>query len=94
MNVILTRELQPALDLERAGMMWPRPATWGLIRRSEEAGGPAAFVTCSSCEKSASLSGHKIDADGKVTPSLACPEPGCDWHVFVTLEGWAEAIAA
>lgn len=40
----------------------------------------------------ASISDHEIDANGKVTPSIVCPDE-CGWHVQATLEGWAEAIA-
>ncbi len=36
----------------------------------------------------ASLSSHEIAADGTVTPSVVCPEDGCDFHEFVQLEGW------
>lgn len=32
---------------------------------------------------------HAIDARGMVTPSIACPIPGCGWHVFARLDGWA-----
>lgn len=31
---------------------------------------------------------HQIADDGSVTPSLGCPEEGCDWHVFGKLVGW------
>lgn len=31
---------------------------------------------------------HQIADDGSITPSLGCPEEGCDWHVFGRLEGW------
>ena len=33
-----------------------------------------------------SVTGHKIDAQGKVTPSIGCSD--CGWHVFATLEDW------
>ncbi len=32
--------------------------------------------------------GHTIADDGTVTPSTVCPEPGCDFHEHVILEGW------
>ena len=31
---------------------------------------------------------HEIASDGTVTPAMACPEDGCDFHEFVKLEGW------
>lgn len=32
--------------------------------------------------------GHEIDAQGVVSPSVVCPHDGCDFHEFVQLEGW------
>jgi hypothetical protein len=37
----------------------------------------------------ASLADHAIGFGGYVTPSLVCPEPGCSWHEWVHLDGWA-----
>lgn len=34
------------------------------------------------------LSDHEIAPDGTVSPSVVCPEPGCDFHEFIKLEGW------
>ena len=73
--------------------VWPRPGEWAIVRRTDRADGPTAFVTCPHCGDSASLSGHSIDASGRVTPSLVCPTDGCSWHVHVTLVGWAAALA-
>ena len=36
----------------------------------------------------ASLALHEIALDGTVTPSLDCPEDGCNWHHHVVLESW------
>ncbi len=35
-----------------------------------------------------SLSGHDIAQDGTVSPSVVCPEDGCDFHEFIKLKGW------
>lgn len=32
--------------------------------------------------------GHEIDDTGDVNPSAQCPREDCDWHTWVTLEGW------
>ena len=31
---------------------------------------------------------HSIAADGTVSPSVVCTYDGCDFHEFITLEGW------
>ena len=31
---------------------------------------------------------HIVDAAGVVTPSLRCPDDGCDWHETVRLLDW------
>jgi hypothetical protein len=42
-----------------------------------------------SCDKGhAAYLAHEIAADGKLTPSLICPEKGCGWHVWAKLVGW------
>jgi hypothetical protein len=48
-----------------------------------------AIVSCPRCGFSCSLRSHDVDAAGVVTPSLVCPNDGCDFHDHVTLEGWA-----
>ena len=58
MNVELPRDA-------RLTHVWPRPGEWAIVRRSDRADGPTAFVTCPHCGESASLSGHSIDASGK-----------------------------
>jgi DNA-directed RNA polymerase subunit RPC12/RpoP len=51
-------------------------------------GGKTAGITCPRCPTFGSFAGtHEVAADGKVTPSVVCPN--CDFHEFVTLEGWA-----
>ncbi len=47
-----------------------------------------ALVCCPGCGKIASLSGHSIDPDGKVYPSLVCPFDKCSFHEFVKLADW------
>lgn len=79
--------------LPRESKFWPSPGSWTFIRSTAYLKEPTARVSCAKCGEMATLWEHSIDAQGKVTPSVVCPEKSCDWHVDVTLEGWAEAIA-
>lgn len=59
------------------------PGTWVPLGENN------AMVTCrDNREHVATLSGHEIDEDGVVTPSLVCPYDGCKFHEWVKLEGW------
>lgn len=35
------------------------------------------------------LDDHTIKDDGEVNPSVVCPKDGCDFHEWITLEGWS-----
>jgi len=49
---------------------------------------PTIFIRCSEGHL-ARLIAHRIEEDGKVTPSIGCSEePAEHWHVFATLEDW------
>ena len=82
------------MRLPRESKHWPSPGSWTFVRSSAEhrPAGPTARVSCAKYGAMASLADHSIDAEGKVTPSLVCPDE-CGWHVDVVLDGWAEAIA-
>lgn len=60
---------------DRGGKWWP----WG----------GHTMIECPDCGNVATLDDHKIAGNGKVEPSVVCPEEGCGFHEFVTLEGWA-----
>ena len=77
----------------------------GRYRRGRTAEGKLSVsISCPRCGGVASLSGHAIDAQGDVTPSVVCPHDieqvelrplgevtvKCDFHEFVRLEGWTE----
>jgi hypothetical protein len=63
---------------------FPAPGTW---RPGSSDGKRTAFFRCPKCPTYGALAGtHEIDAAGKVTPSMVCP--GCDFHEWITLEGW------
>ena len=64
----------------------------GRWHASKPAGKPtSALMSCPECGKVCSLSGHTINPDGTVEPSLMCPYDGCGYHDFVKLEGWRSA---
>ena len=50
-------------------------------------GKETARVRCPKCQEWATLD-HEIDAVGRVTPSLVCPNESCDFHENVVLAGW------
>jgi hypothetical protein len=50
--------------------------------------GKTAVLACPGCGRTASLLDHHIADDGKVSPSVDCPNQHCDFHKFVILEGW------
>lgn len=50
-------------------------------------GGVTALMTCSNGHIS-SLTNHEIDIVGKVQPSVVCAYDDCEFHEYVTLEGW------
>jgi hypothetical protein len=63
---------------------WQAPGTW---RPGTSDGEPTAFFHCPMCLTVGSLHGtHEIAADGKVTPSVVCPN--CEFHEWISLVGW------
>lgn len=59
------------------------PGTW--IRVNAD----IVSLKCGGCGRPTHLGTlHKVDTNGKVTPSIVCPYSGCDWHVWGTMEGW------
>lgn len=71
------------------------PLTWALIKGSATGEPDTAFVTCpeghiARLEIEKDGKGHTIANAGQVTPSLVCPNNGCDFHVWARLEGWAD----
>lgn len=62
------------------------PLTWKGLRTPE---GRSASLTCKNGHTIA-LTNHDIGPYGVVTPSVVCPEAGCDFHENVVLEGWIE----
>ncbi len=61
---------------------WWKPVTDGDKR--------SATICCPDCNKVAYLD-HQIADNGDVYPSVVCPTPGCNWHVYVTLVGWSSS---
>lgn len=52
--------------------------------------GRAPCIRCGQCGQwSAAAEGHRVDADGIVSPSWWHDVPGCGWHVWLELENWS-----
>lgn len=49
--------------------------------------GTQPIIACGNGHR-AGIPDHEVAENGTVTPSLQCPEDGCDWHETVRLEGW------
>jgi len=48
-----------------------------------------AILSCPNCGFKCSLRAtHEVAATGVVTPSVICPNEGCDWHEHVRLLDW------
>lgn len=64
---------------------WKQPkGTWRPLETEDKL---SASFTCPGCGVSGTLDDHEIHGDGKVEPSVDCPE-NCGFHDMVTLEGW------
>ena len=60
----------------------------GVYRRGTSNGKKTATMSCPDCGQSASLSEHSIYDGGKVSPSVVCPNDGCNFHEYVKLLLW------
>ena len=63
------------------------PGSWHGAKAPDKL---TALFLCPTCGRMQSLSGHEIDKDGNVSPSLVCYYDDCDFHEFITLNGWVE----
>lgn len=67
----------------RTDRTWPGPGEWRCVVID---GQRTARLGCPGCHYGAVLD-HEIDAKGRVSPSVACPN--CSYHESgVVLEGW------
>ena len=64
-----------------------RPGFWRWVNRD---GNPIVKLACHLCGTEAELwhGHHFVDDNGKVTPSVVCPDVTCDMHVQPTLEDY------
>lgn len=67
----------------------PRAGKWNMRSRVD--------MRCPKCENIFHLDNHSIDAYGRVTPSVVCPNTredrtACSFHEMVTLQGWSERL--
>lgn len=61
------------------------PGTW---HGGNTGKGRSASICCPKCKKIGTLTDHTISGEGKVNPSLVCPNDKCNFHEYVQLEGW------
>lgn len=61
--------------------------SWRLVMWGDDR---SFIISCPKCGLEA-CANHSIEPNGDVNPSVVCPHDGCDFHEFVTLEGWADA---
>lgn len=66
-----------------------QPGPWWAPITTEGILSPYPMLSCPNGH-AAGISDHTVADDGKVSPSLVCPEKGCGWHVWGTLEGWPD----
>jgi len=73
-----------------------RPGTWHRVQTVQvgtHLEGINVYAYCPDCGRRCGLHSthgrsHAIRGDGVVHPSMICPHAGCDYHEFVTLDGW------
>lgn len=66
------------------------PGPWWQPMDTEA--GATAYVKCPNGHI-AGIGSHTIHDDGRVEPSVVC-DGECDWHEFITLEGWPDRANA
>lgn len=77
------------VERDQSGERHPARGKWRPVVLDGE---NVAQLRCPTCGQTAyldSVSGHSIDADGFVQPSVVCPTDGCGFHEFVKLGEWA-----
>ena len=61
----------------------------GLWTRAKRGDKVSAMISCHDCKRPTSLhQNHLIDSEGKVTASFVCGYDDCNYHEYITLEGW------
>lgn len=90
-NATLSVYIRAVITIKRhtGPSVWLDALTYDVARHLRS-GEPPLKVVGMTCHKKhfAILDDHEIADDGMVTPSVICPETGCDFHEMVTLEGW------
>jgi len=73
-------ERSPTFTVEPRRQQWSpcHPSTAKLFKAS---------LTCPNGH-TLTLRNHSVADDGYVSPSVVCPERGCDFHEWVRLRGW------
>lgn len=81
-----------ATGIDEEGYKILNPSQWlyGSAMTGDNEDKLTAMICCPQCWNAASLSNHQIDENGLVHPSVACSHDGCDYHEYITLEGWLD----
>jgi hypothetical protein len=61
------------------------PGTWKPLTLPDRM---SATINCPRCGQHGTLEDHAISIDGKVEPSVICPNDQCGYHESVQLLGW------
>lgn len=72
-------------EFEKRTKPGEQPRTWNYLRDWHK--NISASIYCSNGHYGI-LTDHTIESDGAVKPSVVCPEPGCDFHEYISLKGW------
>lgn len=68
-----------------------RPRTWKTfsVPKTELHPNEISVLLVDSNGHIGSLDDHTIAENGEVMPSVVCGHKGCDFHEWITLDGWA-----
>lgn len=69
------------------------PQTWAPVIRAPWLGGVnrvLAVVCCPYGHQGLIQPPHQVSDEGVVSPSCICPDDGCPWHDYLTLDDWRE----
>lgn len=76
------------VEWHASGHPYIHPTWWGAQTKKD-----AVYMTCPQGH-TGSLAKHTIKLNGEVEPSVQCPEEGCEFHAYVTLQHWEVPLDA
>ncbi len=72
------------IDFKKNNSQDEIPCTWRLLKDGYR---KSASIVCPNGHYGILLD-HNIDENGMVTPSVVCPEEGCNFHDWIKLMDW------